>query len=255
MSLLPVNPSVPLHVLVVDDEALARTRLCALLADCTVPAAQVVAQAASATQAMALLQTHAVDVVLADIHMPGADGLSLARALRERRSPPALVFVTAHTEHAMDAFELDAVDYLSKPVRLERLQAALQKAQRYLLLRQGVADTDAPVLVITERHRTHRVSVRDILYFKAELKYVTVRTPENTYIWDGSLSEVESRFPGLFLRVHRNAMVAMKAVYALEKSRDPDADGEGWQLRLRGVDEAIAISRRQLQAVKELLSQ
>lgn len=244
-----------LHVLVVDDEALARARLCTLLGDCGTPAAVVVAQAASAMEAMSLLQTHPVDLVLADIHMPGADGMALARSLRERKVPPALVFVTAHTEHAVDAFELEAVDYLSKPVRLERLQAALQKAQRYLQQRADSGADDGQVLVIQERHKTHRVALRDILYFKAELKYVTVRTAERSYIWDGSLSEVETRFPGQWMRVHRNAMVAMRAVYALEKSHDPHAEGEGWQLRLRGVEETVAVSRRQLQAVKELLAQ
>ena len=244
-----------LHVLVVDDESLARARLCTLLGDCRAPAAVVVAQAASAVEAMALLQTHPVDLVLADIHMPGADGLALARAVRERKQPPALVFVTAHTEHAVDAFELEAVDYLSKPVRLERLQAALQKAQRFLQQREAPEADDAQVLIIQERHKTHRVALRDVLYFKAELKYVTVRTAERAYIWDGSLSEVETRFPGQWMRVHRNAMVAMRAVYALEKQHDPQAEGEGWQLRLRGVEETVAVSRRQLQAVKELLAQ
>lgn len=244
-----------LHVLVVDDESLARLRLCTLLGDCTEPAAVVVAQAASATEALGLLQTHPVDLVLADIHMPGADGLALARALRERKSPPALVFVTAHTEHAVEAFELEATDYLSKPVRLERLQTALQKVQRYLQQRADPAGDAGPMLLIQERHKTHRVAVRDVLYCKAELKYVTVRTAQRAYIWDGSLSEVEARFPGVLMRVHRNAMVAMRAVYALEKQQDPQADGEGWQLRLRGVEEPIAVSRRQLQAVKELLAQ
>lgn len=244
-----------LHVLVVDDESLARARLCTLLGDCRAPAALVVAQAASATEALAVLQTHAVDLVLADIHMPGADGLALARALRERKAPPALVFVTAHTEHAVDAFELEVLDYLSKPVRLERLQTALQKVRRYLQQRADAGHDEGPVLTIQDRHKTHRVALREVLYFKAELKYVTVRTAERAYIWDGSLSEVEARFPGLLMRVHRNAMVAMRAVVALEKYNDPHADGEGWQLRLRGVEEPVAVSRRQLQVVKELLAQ
>jgi two-component system response regulator AlgR len=217
--------------------------------------ATVVAQAASATEAMALLLTHSVDLVLADIHMPGADGLALARTLRERKSPPALIFVTAHTEHAVDAFELDAVDYLSKPVRLERLQSALQKAQRFLQSRPSELPDDAAVFVIHDRNKTHRVPLRDVLYCKAELKYVTVRTAERSYIWDGALNEIETRFPGQLMRVHRNAMVAMRAVYALEKQHDPQADGETWQLRLRGIDEPVAVSRRQLQAVKELLAQ
>lgn len=253
---VPISGShVPLHVLVVDDEALARSRISTLLGDCHSPAAVVVAQAASATEAMALLQTHSVDLVLADIHMPGADGLALARTLRERKVPPALIFVTAHTEHAVDAFELEAVDYLSKPVRLERLEAALQKAQRFLQARSSALADDSAVFVIHDRNKTHRVPLRDVLYCKAELKYVTVRTAERSYIWDGALNEIETRFPGQLMRVHRNAMVAMRAVYALEKCHDAQADGETWQLRLRGVEEPVTVSRRQLQSVKELLAQ
>lgn len=248
--------SVPrLRALVVDDEPLARQRLCTLLGDCREPAVDVVAQAGSATEAMALLQTQRVDVVLADIHMPGASGLALAKALKERERSPAVVFVTAHTEHALEAFDIDAVDYLSKPVRLERLVAALQKAQRWKLQLDAPIDADeGAVLVVQERTRTHRIPVRDIVYFKAELKYVTVRTPSRSYIWDGSLSDVEDRFAHGFMRVHRNAIVAINAVTALEKHHDTEADAEGWQLRLRGVDDTVAVSRRQLQAVKELLS-
>ncbi|WP_409997544.1 LytR/AlgR family response regulator transcription factor [Curvibacter sp. APW13] len=247
--------SMALRVLVVDDESLARSRLCSLLGDCTDPSAEVVAQAASATEAMDILQHQRVDVVLADIHMPGASGLALAKALRERERSPAVVFVTAHTEHAVEAFDIDAVDYLSKPVRLERLRAALQKVQRHQLLNapDDAADAEA-VLVVQERNRTHRIPLRDILYFKAELKYVTVRTSARSYIWDGALSEVEERFGPGFMRVHRNALVAVQAVTALEKHHGEDADGEGWQLRLRGIDDTVAVSRRQLQAVKELLS-
>ena len=115
-----------LTVLLVDDEALARSRLRTLLGDCRAPPASVVGEAANAVQAMQALQHGVVaDVVLLDIHMPGADGMALARALRDIAQPPALVFVTAHPQHAVDAFELDALDYLTKPVRLERLQAAL----------------------------------------------------------------------------------------------------------------------------------
>ena len=128
-----------LQVLVVDDEALARSRLRTLLGDCTAPAATVAGEAANAAQAMELLRRSAFDVVLLDIHMPGADGLTLAQALRSLPQPPAVVFVTAHAEHAVQAFELEAVDYLTKPVRLERLQQALQKVERLAARRSGGA--------------------------------------------------------------------------------------------------------------------
>ncbi len=125
-----------MHILIVDDEALARARLRTLLADCQAQQPQpryTVAEAAHAAEALALLQSpsgRAVDAVLLDIHMPGQDGLALAHALRALPRPPAIVFVTAHADHAVSAFELDAVDYLTKPVRLQRLQQALAKVQR-----------------------------------------------------------------------------------------------------------------------------
>src|SRR5450830_947004 len=176
-----------LKVLIVDDEALARARLRTLLGDCTAPAASVEAEAANAAQALAWLQHHRVDVALIDIHMPGADGLTLAQTLRTLPVPPAVVFVTAYAEHAVQAFELEAVDYLTKPVRLERLQAALQKIERYHQARPGATpELEQEVLVIQERQRTERVPISQVLYLKAELKYLTVRTKSRHYILEGS---------------------------------------------------------------------
>lgn len=244
----------PLQLLVVDDEPLARSRLRTLLGDCTAPAAQVAAEAANATQAMEQLRRQPVDAALLDIHMPGADGLALAQAIRSLPQPPAVVFVTAYAEHAVTAFELEAVDYLTKPVRLERLQAALQKVEKQLQAQRG-AQPPAPedVLIIQDRGRTERVPLAEVLYFKAELKYITVRTAARSYILDGSLSELEERHRTQFLRVHRNALVARRAVRALEKHYDPE-EGEGWAVRLNGVDESLAVSRRQLTAVREALA-
>ena len=236
-----------LRILVVDDEPLARSRLRTLLGDCNSPTATVVAEAANATEAMEQLRRQPVDAVLLDIHMPGADGLALAQALRTLADPPAVVFVTAYAEHAVTAFELEALDYLTKPVRLERLQAALQKVERQLQARR------VPQLVIQDRGRTERVPLNEVLYFKAELKYITVRTAGRSYILDGSLSELEERHGAHFLRVHRNALVARRAVRALEKHYDPE-EGEGWAVRLNGVDESLSVSRRQLSAVREALS-
>lgn len=243
-----------LRILVVDDEPLARSRLRTLLGDCTSPAATVVAEAANATEAMEQLRRQPVDAVLLDIHMPGADGLALAQALRTLNEPPAVVFVTAYAEHAVTAFELEALDYLTKPVRLERLQAALQKVERQLQARRApAAGSSEDVLVIQDRGRTERVPLSEVLYFKAELKYITVRTAGRSYILDGSLSDLEERHGANFLRVHRNALVARRAVRALEKHYDPE-EGEGWAVRLNGVDESLSVSRRQLSAVREALS-
>ncbi len=243
-----------LQVLVVDDEALARSRIKTLLGDCTAPAAAVAGEAANAAQAMELLRRLPVDAALLDVRMPGADGLALAQALRALPQPPAVVFVTAHSDHAVSAFELEAVDYLTKPVRLERLQQALQKVERYVSATRGLqADPAQETLVIQDRGRTERVPLAEVLYFKAELKYITVRTAARSYILDGSLSELEERHAARFLRIHRNALVARQAVRALEKHYDPE-EGEGWAVRLNGVDELLAVSRRQLSAVREAIT-
>ena len=250
-----------LRVLVVDDEPLARARLCTLLADCQKPEARAEAQAANAVQAMEYLQHQRFDVLLLDIHMPGADGLHLAQQLKALAAAPAVVFVTAHAEHAVQAFELDAADYLTKPVRLERLQAALQKAERLLLSRAAAASASTKAaaadagecILIQERNRTERLPLGEVVYFKAELKYVTVRTAQRQYILDSTLGELEEKYGAHFLRIHRNALVAKRAARALQKHHDPE-EGEGWALRLDGVAELLFVSRRQLAAVKDLLA-
>jgi two-component system response regulator AlgR len=243
-----------LQVLVVDDEPLARSRLRTLLGDCAAPAASVGGEAANATQAMEMLRRQPFDAVLLDIRMPGADGLALAQAMRSLEQPPAVIFVTAHAEHAVEAFELEAADYLTKPVRLERLQAALQKVERALIAARGTQPEIPPeMLVIQDRGRTERVPLPEVLYFKAELKYVTVRTSARSYILDASLSELEDKYAAQFMRVHRNALVARNAVRALEKRDDPE-EGEVWTVRLNGIDELLAVSRRQLSAVREALT-
>ena len=243
-----------LQVLVVDDEPLARSRLRTLLGDCSAPAARVGGEAANATQAMEMLRRQPFDAVLLDIRMPGADGLALAQALRMLAQPPAVIFVTAHAEHAVEAFELEAADYLTKPVRLERLQMALQKVERSSIAVRGVQpETPLEVLVIQDRGRTERVPLAEVLYFKAELKYVTVRTAARSYILDAALSDLEEKYASLFMRVHRNALVARNAVRALEKHDDPE-EGEVWAVRLNGIEEMLAVSRRQLSAVRDAVA-
>ena len=243
-----------LRLLVVDDEQLARTRLCNLLADCSQPQTRVVGEAANAVDAMAFLQHHQVDAVLLDIHMPGLDGLGLARTLRSLPHPVAVVFITAYAEHAVQAFELEAVDYLTKPVRLERLQAALQKIERLAITNKGLEhDLSQDVLVITERFRTERVPLNEVIYLKAELKYITVRTAAHSYILEGALGDLEAQYSSRFIRIHRNALAARQAIRALEKHHDAE-EGEGWAVRLDGVPELLFVSRRQLASVRALLS-
>ncbi|MEO7150339.1 MAG: LytTR family DNA-binding domain-containing protein [Burkholderiaceae bacterium] len=247
-----------MRVLIVDDEELARLRLRGLLAQCSDPPVRVVGEAANATQALVALATTPCDLLLLDIRMPGRDGLVLAAELRRLVPPPAVVFVTAHAEHALRAFELDAVDYLTKPVRRERLQAALQRVGQ----RRGAGADDAaarepPCLIVSDRGRVVRVPTDEVLYLKAELKYVTLRTLQHSYVLDESLTDLEERLGERFLRVHRNALVARSAVRALERrslaGEGDDEGGETWAVRMAPLDEWLAVSRRQVAAVREAL--
>lgn len=244
-----------LRVLIVDDESLARSRLRTLLGDCREPDAVVAAEAGDAIQALRLIKQQTFDLMLLDIRMPGMDGMTLARTLREQEQVPALVFVTAHAEHAAQAFDLEAVDYLTKPVRLERLQQALQKVERELKSRLPAQQGDAPkdMLVIQDRARTEWVPLSEVIYFKAELKYLTVRTARRSFILDGSLNELEERHGAHFLRIHRNALIARRAVRSLEKHNDEE-EGETWTVRLIGIDDSLAVSRRQIAAVREAMA-
>ena len=242
-----------LKVLLVDDEALARARLKTLLGDCKQPLTSLQGEAANAADAMELLKRTPVDVVLLDINLPGANGITLAQVLRASPNPPAIVFITAHSEHAVEAFELEAIDYLTKPVRLERLQAALQKVQRaQATVRDATVPAVDEVVIIQERGHTERLPLSEVMYFKAELKYITVRTATRSYILDGSINELEEKYKAQFLRVHRNAIIARRAVRALVKHVDPQ-EGEGWAVRLADVPELLFVSRRQVGAVREAL--
>lgn len=247
-----------LTILIVDDELLARKRLRTLLGDCTEPTVIVGGEAKNSAEALALLEQVQFDAVLLDIHMPGGDGLALARRIKELSHLPAIVFITAHAEHAVEAFELTATDYLTKPVRLERLQNSLQKIEQFNQLKRRLEPKNtkniaSEILIIQERGTTERIPLNEVLYLKAELKYISVRTSLKTYILEGSLSELEARYPAHFLRVHRNALVATHAIRALEKHFDPD-EGDGWAVRLTNIDELLMVSRRQLAVVKEVIS-
>jgi two-component system response regulator AlgR len=253
----------PLRVLVVDDEELARLRLKSLVAECGDPAAVVVGEAANAAQALVWLATRNCDLLLLDVQMPGRDGTQLAAELRTRSPAPAVVFVTAHPEHALQAFDLEAVDYLTKPVKRERLQAALRRVAQRLgaPVKPGGAvkvDEEGPVIVVSDRGRVIRVPVSDVLYMKAELKYVTLRTAEHTHVLDDSLAELAERLGDRFLRVHRNALVAKRAVRALERraiaGENADDGMEAWGVCIAPVNEWLAVSRRQVAAVREALS-
>jgi two-component system response regulator AlgR len=249
----------PIRVLIVDDEALARGRLASLVRECAEPRCEVVAECANARQAAEWLRAQAADVVLLDIQMPGATGIEWAAELRRSAQPPAVVFVTAHSEHALEAFDLDAADYLTKPVKRDRLFAALQRAARRVAPPNGATPAAEPVLVVSERGRVVRVPMAEVLYLKAELKYVTLRTSARSYVLDDSLTDLEQRLGAQVLRVHRNALVARHAVRALERRRLADAEDEGdeigWAVQVAPLGEWLAVSRRQVSAVREALEQ
>lgn len=273
-------PPDPLRVALVDDEELARLRLRTLLADCIAPAARVVAEWPSAVAALQGLTQTRCDLLLLDIHMPGLDGLHLAERLRAWPEPPAVVFVTAHAEHALAAFDVQALDYLTKPVRRARLQQALARVAALRpawvptepggdggdtpapgVVPSGATADAAPVIVVHERGELLRVPVAEVLYLKAELKYVTLRTAARSYLLDDSLADLEERLSGHLLRVHRNALVVPRAVRALERRRpvaepdDPlDADGAAaWGVEIGATGEWLDVSRRQLPLVRQVL--
>ena len=247
----------PLTVLIVDDEPLARLRLRSLVEACAEPRAVVVGEAGDGVAALALVAGTPCDLVLLDIVMPGGSGIKLADELRRQPGAPLVVFVTAHAAHALRAFELDAVDYLTKPVRRERLQAALLRvAQRRA--QEPLAAAAGPVLVVSDRGRVLRVPASEVLYLKAEQKYVTLCSTRGSWLLDDALADLEQRLGPGFLRVHRNAIVAIAVVRALERrrsaEREPGDEGdEAWQVQLSNGD-WLAVSRRQLAAVRAVLA-
>lgn len=249
--------SQPLRVLVVDDEPLARARLRQLLAEPACGAVAVVGEAGDADAALALLQGAATqaDLLLLDIAMPGRSGLALVQALRERGdAAPQVVFVTAHGEHALAAFALDAAHYLTKPVQREQLAAALARVRQRVRTAAGVAPADT-ALVVTERGRVLRLPVREVVYLKAQDKYVTLVTTQRRYLVDEALTELEQRLGAAALRTHRHTVVQRGAVRALERRALPGEAEPGWAVRMAPDDEWLPVSRRQVTAVRAALSE
>jgi two-component system response regulator AlgR len=254
-----------LRILIVDDEEPARRRLRELLGDLApVLALQVVGESPNGLDAVGRARDLAPNLVLADMQMPRMNGIELAQHLARLDVPPAMIFITAHDEYAVRAFEVNALDYLMKPVRASRLEAALAKAAAALIAPppEALANSNPDArqyLSISERGRLTLVPVADIVYLRAELKYITVRTEAREYLLEESLMRLEEEFAQLFVRVHRSALVARNRIAGFERSpADAEADADGahqWQAVLRGVPERLPVSRRQWTTVKELVRQ
>jgi two-component system response regulator AlgR len=248
-----------LAVFIADDEDPARARLRELLGDIAqeVPT-RVVGEARNGIEAIESVPQSGAQVLLLDIQMPGMGGLEVARHLARLERGPAVVFVTAHDRHAVEAFELNALDYLLKPVRAERLAAALRKAMAAGPTAAAplarAADQAREYLSAAERNRIQLVPLRDVVYFKAELKYVTLRTREREHLIEESLVALEREFADRFVRIHRNCLVAKQAIRGFERAADED-DEPRWLVVLDGIEEKLPISRRQWPALRDLMAE
>jgi two-component system, LytTR family, response regulator AlgR len=239
-----------LKVFIADDEAIARNRLRTLLADCAgqLPN-EVVGEADSGRSALEQLARVEADVALLDIRMPGMDGMELARRLRALPRPPAIIFVTAYDAHALAAFEVQAVDYLLKPVKLVRLVEALERVK-------PVSPSDAQNAVagprqftVSDRGRVWLVPVAEVLYLRAELKYVTLRTREREYVLNEALGKLEEEYGRDFLRIHRNCLINRQHLTGFELRRE--GEESHWVAVLRDWPERLPVSRRQAHVIRE----
>ncbi len=244
-----------MKVLIVDDEPLARARLNRLVSELEEDMDP--EEAGNGPDALKRVQEEVIDVVLLDIRMPGMDGIEVARHLKHLDRAPAVVFTTAFDSHAVQAFEASAVDYLLKPIRRGRLKEALQRARTLTGRQIDTLEAEDPG---TGRARTHvsaslkgslkLVPVSDVRFFRAEHKYVIARHEDGELVLDDALSALELEFEGSFIRVHRNALVALSHVRALER-----CDGGGYRLMFDGVDDSVEVSRRCLPDVRRALKE
>ena len=243
-----------MNVLICDDESLGRERLSRMV---TEAGHQVVGQSSNGLDALAKVDELHPDVLLLDVRMPEMDGIQCAEVLAELDHPPAIIFVTASDQHAIEAFKNQAVGYLLKPVNRDDLSAALTRASRLNAaqvnhLRAASHDAEPPQKP-TRQHitaRTHRglelIPLDSIYYFLADQKYVTVRHTGGEVLIDETLKELEVEFGDRFIRVHRNALLAIPYLEGIEMV----ATGQ-YQVRFRGIDDRLVVSRRHLPQLKD----
>ncbi|MEO6421208.1 MAG: LytTR family DNA-binding domain-containing protein [Candidatus Nitrotoga sp.] len=246
----------PLTIFIVDDEPPARNRIKDLLADCSeqMPL-QLVGEAGNGYEALDKLSGVQVDVVLVDIRMPQMDGIELARHLNKLPTPPAIIFTTAYDVYAIQAFELHAIDYLLKPIRIGRLLDALTRTRSAVPLRgeklQELTPEPRKNIAIHERGKIHLIPIEQVMYLRAELKYVTLRTVEREYLVEETLGALEKEFAIRFIRIHRNCLVAKDEIVGFEKIVDEKSGDSYWAVNLKKLNETLPISRRQQFIVKE----
>ncbi|WP_338847245.1 LytTR family DNA-binding domain-containing protein [Massilia sp. W12] len=259
-----------IKIFIVDDEAPARVRLSTLLSDIAAECPhELVGQADGAEQALQLIPESGAQLVLLDVQMPGMTGLELAAHLQKCDHPPAVVFVTAFDEYALQAFEVHALDYLVKPVRAQRLAQALKRAAAMLATpafaarqQEKLQQTSQQLrqarqhFSVQERGRVLLVPVEEVLFLRAEQKYVCLRTKSREYLIEESLVSIEEEMKERFVRVHRNALVARNAIAGVEKGVAEAGEGAGqeaWLVLVRDTAFKLPISRRQWPIIKSLV--
>ncbi len=232
-----------MKILIVDDEPLARERLQRLLAD--MDQVDAVSEADNGTTALTAIKEARPSVILLDIRMPGLDGMGLARKIQALSNPPLIIFTTAYSEHAIEAFDVEAIDYLLKPIRKEKLAEALNKAKA-----RSPQTSQAPMLRTVEKDKITLIPLSDILYFQADSKYVTASLSEQNLLLEESLKQLESRFGDAVIRVHRNALVPQQQIAGIVKMEDDEQ-----HIQLQGGQVGPAISRRHLPEIRKLLKE
>lgn len=238
-----------MQVLIVDDEKLARARLIGLLKE--LDDDSLILEAEHGLAALQQVNQHMPDIVLLDIRMPLMDGMEVAHHLNRLESPPAIIFTTAYSDYALAAFDINAVAYLLKPIRKERLQQALNRAKQ---INRTMLDNIRNDI----KPRTHLsmsapgglkiIAVEKVCFFKASQKYVTVAWDEGELLVDDSLKSLEQEFDPKFMRIHRNTLVACRHIQGLIKNNT-----EGLCIKLYGIDSLLPISRRHSSHVKKVL--
>jgi len=243
-----------MKVLICDDEPLARERLKRFISD--MDNIEVIAEAENGAEAIEQVNQHDPDIVLLDVRMPGMDGIEAAHHLSGKDEPPAIIFCTAYDEYALEAFKVDAIDYLMKPVRSSGLEDALHKAAR--LNKSQIQSLNAAAESEQSRRRSHisakthkgieLVPIQEVRYFRADQKYVSVRHTKGELLIDETLKSLENEFGQAFVRIHRNSLISVKHIDGMEL----DSPGH-YQIRLKDIDDKLVVSRRHISALRKIM--